>query len=124
MIAKTPEDQKRAILCREIEMDKQNRWFAKKYFKDQSDISDNTGLLTVTEARERTREDIKLAYLYNGGVLISALPALGKTTSAIKSCKETGLPVSYFAPRRDLYTQATEIAENVIDVSGLTISLS
>lgn len=72
---------------------------------------DNVTALSYPEVKSRTGEEIGLAYLRGEQVLIDAPPASGKTIEAIEQCKETDIFVIYLTARRDLYTQAEEIAQ-------------
>lgn len=76
---------------------------------------DLTGDSVADDELQRTRDDVETLHrdAATGGetpVVVTSLPATGKTTAAIKTAAE-GVPTTYLAPRKSLMQQAREKAD-------------
>ena len=80
---------------------------------DAEELVDAPDVAAVEDRLETAREEVEAlvrdtAANADGATVITALPALGKTTGTIKTAGET--PLSYLTPRKDLQADAVETA--------------
>ena len=69
--------------------------------------------IPTEELREMVVDEIRAAMLGNDNVCIDAIMSAGKTYGAFKSAHELDIPITYFAPRLDMYDQAAEYCEEI-----------
>jgi len=68
---------------------------------------------TTAELREKVSDTIRGAITSNSNALIDAIMSGGKTYGSFKVAHELDEPISYFAPRLDMYDQAAEYCEEI-----------
>jgi hypothetical protein len=79
---------------------------------DWQDVpADDETVLTLAEARTRCQRRIDMTLRNGSHTLIDALPAMGKSSGVIRGAAETGIPISVFTARHDLYGQYSEWCE-------------
>lgn len=66
--------------------------------------------LTISAVRDRTKDAIADALGHGDQVLVESLPSAGKTTGTVKAVAETGHPITYLAPRREVMRDVAEKA--------------
>lgn len=67
--------------------------------------------LTKELAQERCQFIINAALESGDHVLVDALPTIGKSTGIVQGAAETGVPITVFTERRELYQQLKEYSE-------------